>query len=266
MSEPQAPDDALIALAERLADAARAVILRHFRSPVSVDDKPDATPVTVADREAEQTMRALIEEARPDDGIIGEEFGSVRTDADYVWVLDPIDGTKQFITGRPTFGTLIALTHHRQSILGFIDAPGTGERWIGASGRPSLHMERDGTRAEIHTRSCDSPGKAVLCTTSPDMYRGATAQSFRHLKQSVKLPQFGGDCYNYGLLASGFCDIVTDAAMSYYDYAALVPVVEGAGGAMTDWNGKPLGPDSPGQVLALGDPRIQDTVLEILKG
>lgn len=266
LSDPEAPGDDLISLAERLADASREVIAHYFRAPVSVDDKADATPVTVADREAEQAMRALIEAARPEDGIIGEEFGTVRPDAEYIWVLDPIDGTKQFITGRPTFGTLIAVAHRERSVLGIIDAPGTEERWTGALGRPTVYVDRDGGRHEVGTRRCDAPAKATLCTTSPDMYRGSLAQAFRRLKQSVKLTQYGGDCYNFALLASGFCDIVTDGTLSYYDFAALIPVIEGAGGTITDWEGRPLTPRSAGQVLALGDPAMRAAALDILKG
>lgn len=265
MKAPAKPDDALVDMAERMADAAREVILRHYRTHVAVDDKPDSSPVTVADREAERAMRDLVAETFPEQGVIGEEFGSDRPDEEYVWVLDPIDGTKQFITGKPTFGTLVALIHHGRPVVGIIDIPAMGERWTGAWGRPSVHADARGRRA-VRTRPCESLDRATLCTTSPDLFAGDDYLAFQRLKAGVKLPMYGGDCFNYGLLASGFCDVVTDATMDYYDYAALVPVVEGAGGVITEASGAALSGGSGITVVAAGNDRLHEAAVAAMAG
>jgi len=237
--------------AECLADAAGAVIRRYFRTPVAIDDKADASPVTIADREAETAMRALTETAFPGHGIIGEEHGRVRADAEYVWVLDPIDGTKAFITGKPLFGTLIALVHRGVPVLGIIDQPVTGERWIGIRGEPTRF-----NGALIAARRCGGLDRATLSTTSPDLFHGADAAAFARLAKRCKLTVYGGDCYAYGLVASGFIDLVVEAGLKSYDFCALAPIVAGAGGAMADWQGKPLTLASDGRVVAAGDPGV----------
>lgn len=254
-------DAALISFANELADAAGPIVRRYFRQGVAVDDKPDTSPVTIADREAESALRALIETRFPDHGILGEEHGSVRTDAERVWVLDPIDGTKSFISGVPLFGTLIALVERGAPVLGVIDQPISRERWIGARGHKSTLNGRP-----ISTRACASLGAATLFATSPDMFKGADAEGFQRLKSAVKLARFGGDCYAYGLLAAGFVDLVVEAGLKPYDYAALVPVITGAGGGMTDWEGKPLTLASEGRVLACGDPGLATAARGFLAG
>ena len=254
--------DALLALAERMADAGRQVARHHFRTPVAVDDKSDASPVTIADREAESAMRRIVEQTHPDHGIVGEEHGTVRPDAESVWVLDPIDGTKQFITGKPTFGSLIALVHRGRPVLGVIEMPALGERWVGAAGRPTLFIDAHG-EARAETRTCPALDAATLCATSPGMFAQAGDDAaFARLRDRTKLTLYGGDCHNYGLLAAGYLDLVCEAGMSYYDFAALVPVVEGAGGVITDWHGRPLGPASDGRVLAAGDLTLHAQALE----
>jgi histidinol phosphatase-like enzyme (inositol monophosphatase family) len=254
-------DAALIAFANELADTAGGIVRRYFRRGVSVDDKADLSPVTIADREAEAALRAMIERRFPDHGILGEEHGSVRTDAERVWVLDPIDGTKSFISGVPLFGTLIALVERGAPLLGVIDQPISRERWIGAAGRKStLNGE------EISTRPCPALAAATLFATSPDMFRDRDLDAFQRLKGAVKLARFGGDCYAYGLLAAGFIDLVAEAGLKPYDYAALVPVIAGAGGSMTDWDGRPLGLGSDGRVLACGDPRLAGAARGVLQG
>ena len=258
----ETPSDALLALAERLADAGRQAARHHFRTAVTVDDKSDATPVTIADREAESAMRRIVEETHPDHGIVGEEFGTVRPDAEYVWVLDPIDGTKQFITGKPTFGCLIALVHRGRPVLGVIEMPALGERWVGAAGRATLFTDGHG-EARAQTRACPTLDAATLCATSPGMFADAVDNAaFARLRAQSKLTLYGGDCHNYGLLAAGYLDLVCEAGMSYYDFAALVPVIEGAGGVITDWQGRPLGPASDGRVLAAGDLTLHAQALE----
>ena len=249
------------ALADDLADAAGAVIRRYFRQKIAVDDKADTSPVTVADREAETVMRALIEARFPADGIFGEEHGTARADAEWVWVLDPIDGTKSFISGIPLFGTLIALLHGGRPVLGIIDQPISRERWRGVAGQKSTH-----NGAAIRTRPCSDLAAATLFATSPDMFQGADAAGFARLKAGAKLTRHGGDCYAYGLVASGFIDCVVEAGLKPYDYCALVPVIEGAGGVMTDWQGQALGLASDGRVLAAGDRRVHAAALTRLAG
>lgn len=249
------------ALAEALADAAGAVIRPYFRQPIAVDDKVDTSPVTIADREAEQAMRALIETRFPDDGIFGEEFGTVRQGAEWVWVLDPIDGTKSFISGIPLFGTLIALLHWGRPVLGIIDQPISRERWRGIAGQASTHNGNP-----IRARGCAALSAATLFATAPDMFRGADADAFARLRSRVKLTRHGGDCYAYGLVASGFIDLVVEASLKPYDYCAIVPVIEGAGGVMSDWQGNPLGLASDGRVIAAGDRALHKAALALLAG
>ncbi len=251
----------LTGFACRLADAAGEMVRRYFRAPLAVDSKADDTPVTIADREAEQAMRSLIEETYPEHGIIGEEFGSVRENADYVWVLDPIDGTKAFITGKPMFGTLIALLRNGTPLLGIIDQPVLGERWIGAEG---LATTFNGTPAA--TKGCAALNGAILNTTTPDMFVGGDAARFGDLGAAAKATHYGGDCYAYGLLASGFIDLIAEADLQPYDFCALIPVIEGAGGVMTDWQGRALGLKSDGRVVAAGDAAVHAQAVEILSG
>ncbi len=250
-----------VELAEKLVDASGDVIRPIFRGPIAVDRKADKSPVTVADREAERVMREMIETAYPGHGIIGEEFGTIRGEADYVWVLDPIDGTKSFITGKPLFGTLVALAYQGRPVLGIIDQPVLHERWIGAKGRPTTF---NGTDARV--RPCEAIGDAMLYATEPAMFKGDDEEAFGRLSRQVCYPLYGADCYAYGLLASGYTDLVVEASLGTYDYCALVPVVEGAGGVMTDWSGQALTISSDGRVIAAGDARIQAAALALLTG
>jgi inositol-phosphate phosphatase/L-galactose 1-phosphate phosphatase/histidinol-phosphatase len=249
-----------IAVAEACADAAGEILTRYFRTSLSVETKADASPVTIADREAETAMRALIGAAFPDHGIIGEELPNTNADAPFTWVLDPIDGTKSFITGKPSFGTLISLAQEGIPILGLINQPITRERWLGATGRGSA---LNGVPAR--TRPCGTLGDAMLYTTSPYLFPGDTEAGFQALRSHVRHVLFGGDCYSYGLLASGFADIVIEAGLKPYDYAALIPVVEGAGGVITDWEGNALTLESDGRVLASGDKTLHTAALSILR-
>lgn len=254
--------DALVSFAERLADAGGAVVRRYFRSDLTVHDKPDSSPVTVADREAEAAVRAILDVERPDDGIVGEEHGVKHPDAEWVWVIDPIDGTKSFIAGRPIFGTLIALLRNGMPVLGIIDQPVIGDRWVGAAGRTTTHNGRP-----VRVRPC--PGglaSAMLGSTSPDLFKGDDRATFRRLADRTKVAVYGGDCYTYGLLASGFYDLVVESELKLYDFAALVPVVTGAGGLMTDWAGRPLGAGSDGRVIAAGDPRTHAEAMAVIGG
>jgi inositol-phosphate phosphatase/L-galactose 1-phosphate phosphatase/histidinol-phosphatase len=251
--------DPFFALALRLADVAGEVIRPYFRQPLVVDDKADLTPVTAADRAAEQEMRALIEQRLPDHGIIGEEFGRVREDAEFVWVLDPIDGTKSFISGVPLFGTLIALTRDKRPILGIIDQPISRERWVGVAGRPTTL-----NGAAVRCRACARLANATVFATTPDMFEDADAAAFARVASAAKLTRFGADCYAYGLVAAGFIDLVLEASLKPYDFCAMVPIVEGAGGVATDWHGAELDLGSDGRILVAGDRRTHQAVLALL--
>jgi len=250
-----------LALALRLADAAGAAIRPLFRGQWSEERKADRSYVTEADRAAEAAMRALIEAECPTDGIIGEEYGTRNEGAGRQWVLDPIDGTTSFIAGRPIFGTLIALLQDGWPVLGIIDQPIAGERWVGRIGQPTLF---NGTPAAA--RPLKDLGDAVLATTSPHLFTNEEADAFMSVAKQVaeKKIIYGGDCYNYGLVASGHIDVVIEAGLKLHDYAALVPVVEGAGGMMADWQGNPLDAGSDGTVIALGDPARLEDVLEAM--
>ena len=252
---------AFVRHAEAMADAVRPVVLRYFADPVLFETKADASPVTAADREAEATMRRLIEAAWPTHGILGEEFGADRTDAALVWVLDPIDGTKSFVTGKPLFGTLIALLRDGRPIVGVIDMPALDERWVGAEGRITTFNDRP-----ARVRACDELECAWLYTTSPRMFTGADADAFERLRARCYADVYGADLYAYGLLARGCIDLVCEASLKPYDYCAAVPVIEGAGGRITDWQGGPLGLGSDGRVLAAGDGRIHAVARAALAG
>ena len=256
---PPSELDAFLALALRLADAAGEAIRPHFRKPLVVDDKADLTPVTAADRAAEQVMRGLVETEFPDHGIVGEEFGRVREEAELVWTLDPIDGTKSFISGVPLFGTLIALTRGKRPILGIIDQPISRERWVGVVGRPTVM-----NGAVVRCRACPALAAATLFATTPDMFKEADAEVFARVSAAVKLTRFGADCYAYGLLAAGFIDLVLEASLKPYDFCAMVPIVEGAGGVATDWRGAELDLASDGRILVAGDRRTHEAAMALL--
>lgn len=250
-----------MALAQRLADAAGAAIRPLFRQPFAHEAKSDASPVTEADRAAEAAMRALLTAERPDDGIIGEEYGAERPAASRQWVLDPIDGTVSFMAGRPTFGTLIALMQDGFPVLGIIDQPISGERWVGATGHPTLF---NGTA--VQARPCRALSDATLASTGPQYFDDHSAGHFMGLaaKTAHSRMVWGGDCYSYGLLALGHVDLVVEMGLKLHDFAALTPIVEGAGGLVCDWSGEPLHQDSGGDVIALGDPARLEDVLEAL--
>ena len=257
------PPDAIdlrdeLALALRLADAARPIAMAHFRSPLAIETKPDHSPVTIADRAIETEMRRLIQAEFPGHAILGEEFGTTRG-ADYTWVLDPIDGTKSFITGVPLFGTLIALLQGDLPVLGIIDIPATGERWLGRHGKPSLF-----NGAIARTSACARIEDARIFTTSPDMFGAEDWRRYEALSRRAAFRRFGGDCYIYGLLASGHCDVIVEMGLKPYDYLAMVTVIEGAGGRISDWRGQPLGLHSDGRVIAAASEPLWREALETL--
>lgn len=247
-------------VANELADAAGDVIRNYFRKKFEILDKDDLSPVTIADRAAEESMVSIIMENFPSHAIYGEENGwrCREKHSDYVWVLDPIDGTKSFITGKPLFGTLIALLYKGKPVLGVINQPILRERWIGLEGRRTTLNGQ-----QVSTRSCADLSKAYLYTTSPHLFAGAAEDAFIRVRNKVKVPLYGCDCYAYALLASGFVDLVIESGLKPYDFLALIPVIKGAGGIITDWSGQELhweaSPESHGtgfNVVAAGDAKV----------
>jgi inositol-phosphate phosphatase/L-galactose 1-phosphate phosphatase/histidinol-phosphatase len=252
--------DEAVALAECLADAAGAEIRPRFRRIIPAERKADFSPVTEADRAAEQAIRAILAAERPLDGVIGEEYGVVEGSSGLAWVIDPIDGTKSFMTGRASFATLIALLEDGRPVLGVIDQPIAGDRWIGAAGRPTLF---NGLQAR--TRDCGDPALAVFCTTDPNLFAGGDAAVYATVSARAGTRTYGGDGYAYGLLASGWIDVVLESGLKLHDYAALGPVIEGAGGVITDWRGFRLDSQSDGRVLAAGSADLHDALLRLTR-
>ncbi len=242
-----------------LADTAREVARRYFRANIAVDRKSDETLVTIADRETEQRLRDLIHQRFPGHGIVGEELGADGGDRPCIWVIDPIDGTHGFITGSPLFGTLIGLVVDSIPVAGLLEMPALNERWTSVPG----------IGTELNLRSCHASARetlsgASLFATTPAMFSADEYPRFAALSRRVELIRFGTDCYAYGLMASGFADLVVEADMKPHDYVALIPVIEGAGGIITDWNGRPLGLGSDGRVLASATPALHREAMSIL--
>ena len=255
--------DALIEAAEAAVDAARAVIRPYFRAQVEAEAKADESPVTIADRQAETAIRSALSARFPTFGILGEEFGLERPEAKLRWVIDPIDGTRAFITGRLTFGTLLALLDGEDPILGLIDQPITGERWIGFKGRPTQFSGPHGGRSGV--RACPSLGFAEMSCTSPELIGAVNRRQWDKLAARVRRISWGGDCYAYGLLALGQVDLIAEANLKVWDWAALQPVISGAGGVITDWHGNALRPGGDGRALAAGDPALHALAVDCLK-
>jgi myo-inositol-1(or 4)-monophosphatase len=253
---------AWLAAAEAALDASGAAIRPYFRAGVTADLKSDESPVTVADRLAEQTLRDALAGDFPDYGLLGEEFPAMREDARYVWVIDPIDGTRAFITGRPSFCTLLGLLENGVPVLGLIDQPVTGERWIG--GRDFAATFRGKFGGRIGLRKVTKLAEAELSSTAPEMFVAGTAERFARLQAKCRRVYWGGDAYGYGLLALGQVDIVAETGLKPWDWAALVPVIEAAGGVITDWAGAPLRLGCDGSVLAAANAELHAAALRAL--
>ncbi len=251
------------AFIDRLATASGETILPFFRTSLSIDNKGnhhDFDPVTEADRAAEAVMRRLIKATFPQHGIVGEEFGSEREDADYVWVLDPIDGTKSFIAGFPLWGTLIGLLHRGTPVFGMMHQPFIGERFSGDGGA-AQYRGPSGAR-KLGVRRCAALQEATSFTTSPLLMNAADRAAFSRVEQAVRLTRYGGDCYSYCMLAAGHLDIVVETELKAYDIAALIPIITGAGGIITTWEGNPA--QSGGRIVAAGDPRVHEAAMKLL--
>ena len=261
-------EEKMIAFANRLADASGAAIRPYFRQRIEVTHKPGVhayDPVTEADRGAERAIRAIIDRDRPQDAILGEEYGEKPAGLSankWRWVLDPVDGTRAFITGRHEWGSLIALEHDGVPVLGILDQPVLGERFLGVNGRSVLTTAEG--RTVMKVRECPDIKDAILCATDPSAYMPADQQdAFARVKARARMTRFHGDCYIYALLAMGFIDVVVESALKRWDIAALIPIIEGAGGIITGWDGEPWREGS--KTLACGDRRVHAQVMELLK-
>jgi myo-inositol-1(or 4)-monophosphatase len=253
------------AFVDRLASVAGETITPFFRTALGVENKSVAggfDPVTAADRAAEVAMRTLIKKTFPAHGIVGEELGAERADAEYVWVLDPIDGTKSFICGLPAWGTLIALTRRGEPIYGMMHQPFTREHFTG-DGSAARYRGPVGDRA-LRVRPCEALRDAVLLTTSPLLMQEADRACFQRVEQAVRLSRYGGDCYAYCMLAAGHVDLVIETELKPHDVLPLIPIIEGAGGVITSWeNGRAL---DGGRIVAAGDKRVHAEALRVLNG
>jgi histidinol phosphatase-like enzyme (inositol monophosphatase family) len=259
---------AVLSTAHALAAAARRETLRHFRkSGLAMADKGNGDvrrfdPVTEADRGAEAAMRAILAERRPEDGILGEEENERAGTSGLTWVLDPIDGTRGFISGTPTWGVLIALCDAEGPIYGIIDQPYIGERFEGGLGRARLTGPRGGRALAVAPAACLAEAK--LFTTFPEVGTEAERQCFEAVRDAVRLTRYGMDCYAYGLVAAGQVDLVIEAGLHPYDICAPIAVIEAAGGVVTDWDGKPA--HNGGRVVAASSPALHDEALALLRG
>lgn len=243
-----------------LADVSRAIIRKEISRPRVVTVKSDDTPVTPTDQKVERALRDAIKEIFPEHGIVGEEYGDQNPDSDYVWVLDPIDGTMAFIAGLPTFSTLIALTWRGSPILGVMDSPITQERWIGVDGVGSTH-----NGIPIQTRSCASLQNAFAHTSSPLYFKSESdIAAYGQVVDAVQFLIFGGGCHAFGRVADGYIDLAFETAHDIHDYLALVPIVKNAGGVISDWQGNPLTLTSGSRFLASGDVQVHEQAISIL--
>jgi len=254
---------AYLAFAEELADAARRLTLSYFRAPIDIEDKDDDSPVTVADRKTEALLRDLIAKRFPEHGIIGEECLEKVTSSDFYWVLDPIDGTRSFISGYPLYGTLIALFYQGKSIVSIIDMPALDERFL-ATSEHRTQLIKAGERHALVTRQQHDIGKSQLYSTDAAMFNSSEKEQLKVLEQQVALRRFNGDCYLYAMLAAGWIDLVVESDLHAYDFLPLKLIVEQAGGIITDWQGKALSKSSGGQVMAAATEALHQAAIAAL--
>lgn len=257
-----ATEAGIVLFLHELADAAGVIALRYFRAALPVDEKDDRSPVTEADRQIELRLREMIMSRYPQHGIIGEEFGPYQPQAEFVWVIDPIDGTRSFITGRPLFGTIIGLLHQGQPLLGLVDQAYTKERWLGRQGQWATF-----NGAPIHVASPRRLEQARLYTGSVGMFDDGRIEQFLLLSRRAKVVQYYCDCYAYALLSMGWVDAVVEQRLKLYDVAGLVPIITGAGGLVCDWQGQSVfAPDWSGQVIAASAQPLVEEVSDLLQG
>jgi len=249
-----------ISFANILSEESATIIMKYFRQTFKTETKSDDTPVTIADKNSEQKIRDLINHKYPNHGILGEEFEGVNLDNEFIWVIDPIDGTRSFIAGHKDFGTLISLLHNKKPILGIINCPAHHERWIGIQNQPTT------LNGKIIKTSNIQKLKHSYAFTSGLYFDDKTfRKSFDKIIDQTKYYRFGGDCYMYGMLASGLIDIVIEDTLKFYDYMALIPVIEGAGGVVTDKKNQKISLDSDGSLVATANAKLHKEVVKILK-
>jgi len=249
--------DEHLKVAIQAADAAREITLKYFRQPLKIIQKMDDSPVTIADKETEYLIRKIIETAFPDHGFYGEETGQSNIKNDWTWVVDPIDGTASFSTGKPTFGTLIALCYQGKPQLGIVDIPAMDDRWIGIKSKQTTYNGKPVQTNSINTKLAN----ATAYTTTPIMFTTETLPRYQALADQCKFTIFGADCMAYGLLASGFTDLVIEADLKPYDFMAVAPVIEGAGGVISDWSGEEITLETGDQILAAANAELHEMAL-----
>jgi histidinol phosphatase-like enzyme (inositol monophosphatase family) len=247
------------ASAAKMADISGELIRTDRQHAFDVQIKDDGSPVTSVDQAAEMSIRATINELHPDHGILGEEYGPIAEDSEFVWVIDPIDGTLPFLAGFPVFGTLIALLHNAIPVLGVIDMPITRERWVGGANLPTTHNGKP-----VRTRSCENLAAALMSTSNPDFYDENSLPTLKRMQQATRLNIYGGSCMAYGQIASGRIDVGIDVQFDVHDYLPLVPIISGAGGVISDWNANALDLKSGDRFIAAGDQRTHAEALKIL--
>ncbi|MBA7630698.1 3'(2'),5'-bisphosphate nucleotidase CysQ [subsurface metagenome] len=251
--------ESFIDLAQHMADVSGEILRRSFQKSNIFADKSDASPVTEIDLTVERAIRGMIQDAYPEHGIIGEEVGDFKRNAEYVWLIDPIDGTKAFIAGIPVFGTLIALARNGEPFLGIIDQPILRQRWVGVDGAQTML-----NGSPVHVRKCQDISEAIIDISSPEYFKGDDRNAFNRLRKAVKWAVYGGSCYAYGMLAAGFLDIGLEVEHEPPDYCALVPIVRNAGGVITDWQGDALTINSGNRFIAAGDHEVHARAISLL--
>jgi len=250
----------LISFSNFLADESSKIIKKYFRKPLSIYSKEDESPVTIADKNTELKIRELIESKYPNHGILGEEFEGKDIDSEYLWVIDPIDGTRSFIAGHKDFGTLIALLHNKKPIIGIINCPMHEERWVGVKGEITRMNNQ-----LVKTSNVKILNKSYLSTTGLYMFENDKFKiGFNKIRSQTRYHRFGGDCYNYGMLASGFIDIVIENTLKAHDYMALIPIIEGAGGIITDKYGKSIHLNSDGSVVVSANDILHKQLIDLI--
>tara|TARA_B110000263_G_C15300768_1_gene507865 strand:- start:42 stop:818 length:777 start_codon:yes stop_codon:yes gene_type:complete len=249
----------LLLFSHQLADESAEVIKKYFRKSLHIDDKDDESPVTIADKDTELKIRELIESKYPNHSILGEEFNNKNTDSEYLWVIDPIDGTRSFIAGHKDFGTLIALLHNEEPIIGIINCPMHNERWVGVKGRTSLFNGK-----KIQTSTVKDLKNSYVCSSGLYLENNHFREGFEKIIKQSRYHRFGGDCYMYGMAASGLIDIVIEDTLKAHDYMALIPIIEGAGGKITDKYGKSIDLNSNGSVLVSANEELHHQLINII--
>ena len=251
--------DELLSFSIHLADESEKVIKKYFRKKITVDDKKDDSPVTIADKNTELKIRELIENKYPNHGILGEEFDGKNLKSEYLWVIDPIDGTRSFIAGHKDFGTLIALLHKKKPIIGIINCPMHKERWVGVTGRKTTMNNKN-----VKTSDIKEIEKSYLCTSGLYFDNKHFRRGFNEIITKTRYYRYGGDCYMYGMLSSGLIEIVIEDTLKTHDYMALIPVIEGAGGKITDKYGKDVNLKSEGSIVVSANSELHKKIIKII--